>query len=91
MPVDFLRPTLSENLSNIDSRLQQCSQQELNDRALANQMQQQLHLRTSQSSQNYVGQLVIIVVEAALVKNYRSFGFNMDPYTRYHILNTYSV
>ena len=82
MPVDFLRPTLPDNISAVDPRLQQCSQQELNDRALALQMQQQLHLRSSQISHNYVGQLVIIVVEATLVKNYRKFGFNMDPYTR---------
>jgi hypothetical protein len=47
-------------------------------------MQQQLHLRSAQISQNYVGQLVVIVVEAALVKSYRKvFGFNMDPYARY--------
>lgn len=76
---------MTESIPSVDPRLQQFSQQELNDRALALQMQQQLHLRSAQISQNYVGQLVVIVVEAALVKSYRKvFGFNMDPYARYY-------
>ena len=53
---------MPENLSG--------SQQEVNDRALAMQMQHQWR-GIPPISQSYVGQLLITVVEATLVKSYR--------------------